>query len=356
MSETIPTTMKALVKTQAKASYDLVDIPVPEPNDGELLIKVERVSICGSDINLYTWNEVGQAIATLPFTPGHECVGQVVKVGPNCGEITVGTRIGVENHYYCGKCYQCTHDLQHICKDMGQFGHGKKTVYGGCSQYTIVPAKYAYVLTKNLTPQQACLLEPLGVAQHAIEEVQCVGDTLLVIGCGPIGLLSIAVAKAVGASKIYATDIIPSKLELAKKMGADEVINSKDEDLLARIMQLTNQDGVGCLIEASGSPYMVNSSFTYLRKGGHILLVGLPKAPLHVENVLQNVIFKSLVLKTIHGRKIFHTWKESEKLISEGKVDLSPIISHDLPMTKFEDAFSTLLKAEGCKILIDPQV
>ncbi|XP_004347831.1 hypothetical protein CAOG_04006 [Capsaspora owczarzaki ATCC 30864] len=355
MAETIPATMKALVKTKPTASYELVEIPVPVPGDGELLIKVERVSICGSDINLYTWNEVGQAIATLPFTPGHECVGKVVKVGPNCGEIGVGTRIGVENHYYCGNCYQCTHDLPHICKSMGQFGHGKQTVHGGCSQYTIVPARYAYVLKTNLTSQQACLLEPFGVAQHAIEEVECKDDTLLVIGCGPIGLLTVAVGRAMGAKTIIAADVIPAKLELAKTMGADHVINSKDEDMLAAVMKITNSDGAGCIVEASGSPYMVNTCFTFLRKGGRILLVGLPKQPLHVENVLHNVIFKSLTLKTIHGRKIFHTWEESERLISQGLVDISPIVSHDIPMSKFEDAFSTLLKAEGCKILMDPQ-
>ena len=141
--------MKALVKTKEGKSFEYKDIPVPEPKGDDVLIKVDAVSVCGSDINLYTWNAVAQVIASVPFTPGHECAGTVVKCGPDA-KIPAGTKVGVENHYYCGACYLCDHDTREICKNMGQFGHGKKTPHGGCSEYTIVPAKYLYQLKRNL--------------------------------------------------------------------------------------------------------------------------------------------------------------------------------------------------------------
>jgi len=347
--------MKALVKNNPTKGYELVSIPIPEPAAGEILIQVERVSLCGSDINLFSWNDVAKAIAALPFTPGHEAVGKVTKLGPGVEHIKVGDRICVENHYYCGKCYQCTHGLPHICQNMGQFGHGKQTVHGGCSQYTIVPALYAYVLKTDLDPVRACLLEPFGVAHHAVEEVQVAGDNLLVIGCGPIGLMSIAVARALGAVTVIAADVIPARLELAKKLGADHVINTIDTDILVAVKALTNNDGAGCIIEASGFGPLVNRSFSLLRKGGRILMVGLPKTPLHVDNVLADIVFKSLTLKTIHGRKIFHTWEECEKLLASNAVDIMPLATHDMPMSKWEEAFDNLMKGVGMKILLNPQ-
>lgn len=150
MAEAIPKTMKALVKREEKESYVLQDIPVPEPTGDEALLRVESVSICGSDISLYKWTEMAKVIATIPFIPGHECAGVVVKAGPQC-PLPPGTRVGVENHFYCGDCYQCRHDQKEICQNMGQYGHGRKTFHGGCSQYSIVSAKYCYPLKTNIS-------------------------------------------------------------------------------------------------------------------------------------------------------------------------------------------------------------
>jgi len=348
--------MKALVKRQPTEGYELVELPIPVPARGELLVKVERVSICGSDINLFIWNDVAKQIATLPFTPGHECVGIIAGVGPDVGpEYVVGRRICVENHYYCGHCYQCTHGMAHICRDMGQFGHGKKTIHGGFSQYTIVPARYAYLMKTNLEARLACLLEPVGVAHHAVEEVEVKGDTLLITGCGPIGLFCIAIARALGARKIICSDVLPERLAIAKEMGADVAINGKQEDVKAAVLRETDGDGAGAWIEASGANSIINEGFTMLRKGGRVLLLGVPKAAIHVDNPLPNFIFKSIVLKTIHGRKIFHTWEQSEHLLHSGRVDVRRAISHELPMGRFVHAHRELIAGRGCKIIVDPQ-
>ncbi|KAK0046199.1 L-threonine 3-dehydrogenase [Biomphalaria pfeifferi] len=329
----IPQKMKALVKKQEGPSYSYVEIEVPEPGDGEVLIRVDAVAICGSDIALYNWDNVARVIATVPFIPGHECAGTVVKCGPNA-DIPLGTKVGVENHFFCGSCYQCLNEDGAICLNMGQYGHGKKTQHGDA--------------------EQIAMLEPLGVAHNAIERLHVRGQDILVIGCGPVGLMAQAVAKALGAKRVVAVDVEDSKLELAKTIGADVTVNSKQTDLKQFIAEFTNGVGMDRVCECSGASAMVNASCSFLRKGGYIGLVGLPKQPLHVENVLQDIIFKALTLKTVHGRLIFHTWEQSEALVADGKINVKAVISHRFPMSQFEEAFKTLFSGEACKIVIDP--
>lgn len=350
----IPKTMKALVKRKEEASYTYEDMPVPEPKQGEALLRVDCVAICGSDIALYKWDAVARVIASIPFVPGHECAGTVVKCGPGVTEVTVGDRVGVENHFYCGECFQCKHENGAICRNMGQFGHGRMTESGGCSEYTTVPARYLYVVKSGLDAEQIALLEPLGVAHNGIERLEVKGQDVLVTGCGPVGILAQCVAKALGAKRVIATDVEDSKLQLAKEMGADITINSKTQDVKEFIMNLTDGVGVDRICECSGVPPVVNSVFSMLRKGGHVCLIGLPKQPLHVENVLQDIVFKALTLVTVHGRLIFHTWEQIEKLVAEGKVDIKKVVSHRVPMSRFEDAFKALFSGEACKILLDP--
>ncbi|XP_065067664.1 L-threonine 3-dehydrogenase-like [Rhopilema esculentum] len=347
--------MKALIKDGDFESYKLATLNKPVPNEGELLIKILKVSICGSDIALYKWNDVGKSIASLPFIPGHECVGMIEAIGENCPpEYREGQRVCCENHFFCGECYQCSHDQQNVCQNMGQYGHGRGTMHGGCSVYSIIPARYCYILKTDIDDNKACILEPFGVAHNACEELKPQNDTVLVQGCGAIGLMSIGIIKWMGASKIIATDIFDQKLEKAKIMGADVVVNGRNENLKDVVFKETDGNGAGRILEASGAQPLVNESFQLLRKGGRCVFVGIPKEPLHVENVGRDIIFKSLTLKTVHGRKIFRSWEESEKLIHENKVDVSCIITHDYPMSKFEEAFRILFDGEGCKIILDP--
>nr|XP_045584901.1 L-threonine 3-dehydrogenase-like [Procambarus clarkii] len=351
----LPSKMRCLVKQSEAEGYDLTTRPVPTPEPDQLIIKVHRVSICGSDINLWKWNDVAQVIATLPFIPGHEATGEVVEVGSAVTTVRKGERVAVENHYYCGSCYQCQEGRGDICQRMSQYGHGRGTDQGGCCQYSCVPARYCYVLTRDLTPDQAVLLEPMGVAHNAVESISVAGEDVLVLGCGPVGLLVVAVAKALGARAVYGVDVAQDRLDLAIKMGATTVINGSKEDITAVVMQVSGNNGVGRIVEASGAASLLNQSFSWLRKGGQMALIGLPKAPLHVENVLTDLVFKSLTLKTIHGRRIFHTWKECEQLLADSLVDVSPIISHQLPMTQFLEAFNLLTTGGACKIILDPQ-
>jgi len=350
--------MKALLKSKAMVSYEYTDIDVPEPTEGEILVKMEYVAICGSDIPLYKWDATGQKIAQLPFVPGHETVGKVAKLGPGVTGYAVGDRVCSETHIPCHECYQCKHDLEYICKNMGLYGHGKKTTQGGFAQYATMRVDATYKLTTELSAEKAVLLEAFGVAHHAVEEVELRGSDIFITGAGPIGIFCVAIAKALGSPNIIVVDVVDIRLQKAKELGAHHVINSAGKDVAwikEEVLKLTNGDGAGCLIECTGAPPLVNAMFSFIRKGGRMVLVGVPKAPLHVEDVINDLHWKNFTLKSIHGRKMYHTWKESEKLLSSGQVNIDGVITHTFPMSEFEKAFETLFKGEGCKIIIDPQ-
>ena len=291
--------MKGLLKETEVSGYKYIDMEIPEPKEDELLVRSCAVGICGSDNILYKWTKDAQVIAKTPFIPGHECVGIVVKGGTKT-KMSLGTRIAVENHFYCGECYLCKIGRTDICGNLSQFGHGKGTKYGGMAQYFIVKEKYCYRLRTNISWRDAALLEPLGVAYNAC--VQCdsnlyvkyndtmnsVNEYCLIIGCGTIGLLSIGVLKAKKYSNIIAIDIVEDKLNVAKKMGAKYVINGlKTPDIKAEIFKITNNVGASKIIECSGNAKMVSGTFEFVRKGGNIVFVGLPKTDLVVKNPMK---------------------------------------------------------------------
>jgi len=362
-----PNYMYALVKTKPEKGFDYTQLPIPVPKDDELIIKVEMISLCGSDITMYKWEpkHIAENISTIPFTPGHEGTGIVVAKGSKVRGIEIGDRVCPETHVPCGKCYQCTHGQQHICQHMVLFGH---QLPGCCAQYAPVPMNAVYKLTTNIPPRLACLLEPFGVAYRTVEETNPTNDTLLVIGCGPIGLAAIGLAKQVfKAAKIIGLDIVDVRLNVAKVMGADTIINSTTylnekvanndvglAQLKKHILEETNGDGVGCIIEASGSPIMVNSCSSWIRKGGRMVLVGLPKSDIVIKDPCPNFIFKELTLKTLHGRKMYDTWEKLEKILAEGKVNFDPIITHTFPMSKIDAAFQSIFDGIACKVQVDP--
>jgi 2-desacetyl-2-hydroxyethyl bacteriochlorophyllide A dehydrogenase len=390
----LPTTMQALVKRQPGESYSLETVEVRSPKEDEVLICVDAVALCGSDIELYKWTEAAKVIATIPFIPGHECTGTVVAAGrraftaPNgsLADSVTGTsaasppiqlrdfgddgingdargsqllqpgqRVAVENHFYCGRCALCLEGRGDICLSMGQFGVGKQTDQGGCAQYAVVPARYCFPITTDISVDEAALLEPLGVAHNAMEQLEVRGQDVLILGSGPIGLLACSVAKALGAKRVLVADMNADRLRLAPLMKADVLIDTKTTNLKQVIWNETEGIGISRICEMSGAESMINGLFSLLRKNGQVVLVGLPKTPLHVENVATDILFKSLTVRSIHGRRIYRTWRECERLLAEQVVDVKPIISHHIPLTRYEEAFGALIDGTACKIIIDPQ-
>ena len=340
--------MMAIVKSRRESGYEYMSVPRPEPRAGDVLLKVHVAAICGTDILLYKWDPlVHGLIGKLPFIPGHECCGDVVATGAGVEGFPAGARVCAETHVPCGHCYQCTHGLQHICKNLVLFGHHMD----GCfAEFAVIPATALYRLKTDLPAPLACLLEPFGVSLRGVQEVAPRGDALLVTGCGPIGLFAIAIARQAGVGKIIAAEPSPARLALAQAMGADVLVDMRTADLRQAVLDATGGDGAGCILECSGAAQVVNGSFKCLRKGGRIVLLGNPKGPVEVRDVMPDLMHKELTLKTVHGRRMYETWEQAEALLAHGRIDIAPAVTHTFPMHRFEEAFALILKGEACKV------
>jgi len=344
--------MKAIIKR--KGSYGAKfekNIPIPEPSPEEVLVKIKVAAICGTDLHIYQWNEWAKnAGIRLPLIMGHEFSGKVVEVGKNVNEIKVGDYVSGETHIPCGRCYQCKNGLQHICNNLIIFGIHTN----GCfAEYTKIPEICAVKIPDTISPEIGSLLEPLGTSLRACLELELTGDIVVIIGCGPIGLFAIASAKAMGASKIIALDVIEERLKFAKKLGADFVFNSKIKDIPMEIMEITHGVGVDAFIDASGCVEAINLGFKYLRKGGKVALVGLPSKKFEI-NLGPDIIFKEAKIVGIHGRELFKTWTKMKNMLENGVLDVAPVITHKLPLEQFKEGFKLLEKGRGSKILLIP--
>ncbi len=344
--------MMAVAKTRREPGYDYGEFPIPEPAADQVLLRVERAAICGTDILLYKWDPVVHSLVDhMPFIPGHECAGEVVAVGAAVRGVAVGARACAETHIACGHCYQCTHGAPHICRNLILFGH---QVDGCFAEYAVLPAGSVYVLGRDLPAELACMLEPFGVSLRGVQAAESAGETLLVNGCGPIGLFAIAAARQAGTDRIIAAEVNPVRIALARQMGADLVVDPTQADLREAVLEETGGDGAGCIIEASGAPGAVPACLGCLRKGGRIVVLGNPKAPVEIADVMRDFMHKELTLRTLHGRRMYDTWREAEGLLAEGKVDIRPAITHTFPMSGIDDAMHAILAGQACKVALEP--
>lgn len=343
--------MKAVVKENANIGAVLKDVDMPVLNEGEVLIKVKAAAICGTDIHIYNWNPWAQnANIKLPSTLGHECSAEVVEIGPGVKGLKPGDYVACETHIPCGECYQCKNGEQHICQNLKLFGIHTN----GCfAEYAKIPAVCAVKIPESIHPNIGAVLEPLGTGVRANVEVQSSGKNIAVIGCGPIGLMAINVAKAFGAANIYAVDINDYRLGIAKEMGATEIINSMSVNSADKIKELTHGVGVDAFIDASGSTPAILDGFKALRKGGMVALIGLPSKPLEIDLGSQ-VVFKEATIIGIHGRRMFETWTVMSNLLDKGLLNLDPVITHVLKLEEFEKGFDISNKGIGGKVILVP--
>jgi len=344
--------MYGLVKDTARVGYDLKeDLAKPTlSDDKQVIIKCKYVAICGSDIPLYKYDEVGRSICTLPFTPGHEVAGVVVEAGATSG-FSVGDHVAVETHIPCEDCYCCRDErgLKGICADMGMFGHGGKTQHGGLAEYCLADSRYVFRLDQSIPLQVGAMFEPFGVAHNAVEEAKVTAASeVLVTGCGPIGLFCVELLiKVFKVAKVVVMDIAEDRLKAAITAGAHAGIKSLDE------VSSVLPDGPSTIIECSGAPPVVNRCFQSCRKGGTVVFVGLPKAPLHVDTPIQNFLLRCLTVRSVHGRKIFHTWQSVHDLVTSKQVDLQQFITHTYSIDQFDEAMDMLMSGTAVKVLID---
>lgn len=335
-------TMLAVLKQEEAPGVIIKNIPIPKPQNGELLIKVKLASICGTDVNIYDWTPWAKSHINPPIVIGHEVVGEVVEInGDNPEKIKIGDLVSSETHIFCGKCYQCKIGNKHICENMQLFGIGRN---GGFAEYATIPIRTSWKNDKSIPLEAMSSQEPLGNAVHVAQKAEVKGKTVLVTGLGPTGLAAVAVAKAYGAKKVIAVNRGEYRRSLGKKMGADEVY-----DVLPS--KYFNQ--IDAVLEMSGNEIAIQAAFEAARIAGTVIIFGIPKKDVTL-NFGKYFIDKELIVKGVFGRKIWDTWNQVSELLTSGKVDLTKMVTHKFALKDFEKAMTVMKSGECGKILLVP--
>ena len=343
------TTMRALVKDSASPGASIREVPIPEPGPGEILVRVLAASVCGTDVHIERWDPWAQDnFGPPPMTFGHEMAGIVVARGPGATRVGLGELVAAETHWVDWTCYQCRTGRAHVCQHMRILG---VHVPGSFAQYVVLPEVNAWV-SEGLEPEIAALQEPLGNAVFSAFVEEVAGQTAVVTGCGPIGLMSIGVLKMAGARAVYATDINPERLAMAERMGADLVLDARD-DVVGRLRAETDGNGVDIVLEMSGSSAALHQGLAAVTNGGRVSLLGTHAVPATID-LSKEIIFKGLRIYGITGRRLWDTWYRTTALLEEG-LDISPIITHRLPLSDYAKAFDLVASGHAGKIVLLPQ-
>jgi threonine 3-dehydrogenase len=341
--------MRALAKARPGPGLELVERPVPTPGPGEVLLQMAATSICGTDYHLFTWDNWAAEIMKPPTILGHELAGQVAAIGAGVTRVREGDLVGVESHIFDWTCAQCRAGDMHLCRNLKVIG---AHVDGGFAEYVVIPDANA-IESNGLEPAVVALQEPMGNAVHAafVEPIQ--GRTVLVTGCGPIGLCSVGIARAAGAGLVVATDTEAYRLELARTMGADLVLDATAPDALERIFAATGGDGVEVVLEMSGAAPALEHALQAVTRGGRISLLGIFGDRVSVD-LSDLVIQKGVRLYGIYGRRIYDTWERTQALLRSGSLDVTPIITHRFDLADWEKGFDLIASRHAGKVVLIP--
>lgn len=338
--------MKALVKREAKEGIWLENVPVPTIGENDVLIKVHKVAICGTDVHIYKWDKWAQKNVPVPLVIGHEFVGTIVEVGNRVHSLKIGERVTAEGHLTCNVCSNCRTGKKHLCPNTRGVGYHTP----GCfAEYVALPAENIFKLPDFISDEIAAIFDPFGNAVHTALTCPLIAQDVLITGAGPLGLMATAIAKWGGARNIVVTDVRDNRLQMAHKMGATTTVNVAQESVRDVMERKGLYDGFTVGLEMSGSPSAFSDMLKNMRNGGHIALLGIFAAECAIDWDL--VIFKMLTIKGIYGREIFSTWYQMSHLIESG-LDLSPIITHRLPFEEFETGFQAMISGDSGKVVL----
>jgi threonine 3-dehydrogenase len=348
----MPEMMRALCKSRPEAGAELVEVPIPEVGPDDVLVKIRAATICGTDLHIYNWDAWAQSRIKTPLVLvfGHECSAEVVEVGRNVRTVKSGDFVSLETHITTEDSYQTRICQANVDPGVRILGIDRP---GSYAEYVSVPAKVAWKNPESMAPEVASIQEPFGNAVYTVLSGPVTTRTVLVTGCGPIGLWAIGIAKAAGAKAVYATDINPMRLELARTMGATLAINSAESDPVDVLMRETGGIGVDVLCEMSGNWRAIKQGFQALRNGGRASLLGIPARPGEVD-LANDIVFKGATVLGISGRLIWETWYQTQALIASGLVDPTPVITHRFKLAEFEKAFGVMLNGEAAKVALFP--
>jgi len=338
--------MKALMKLKAEPGIWMSEAPKPEIGPNDVLIKIKKTAICGTDIHIYKWDAWAQQNVPVPLTIGHEFVGIIAEVGKEVAGLKVGDRVSGEGHTSCGFCRNCRAGRRHLCRKNESVG---VTRTGCFAEYVAIPAVNAYPIPDSVSDNEASILDPFGNAAHTALSFDMVGEDVLITGAGPVGIMAVAIAKHVGARHIVITDINDHRLAIAKKMGATLALNAQHTTLDEAMKTLKMKEGFDVGLEMSGSPKAFNDMLTHMNHAGKVALLGfLPKETQIDWNL---IIMKGLELKGIYGREMFDTWYKMISMLESG-LDISPVVTHEFKIDEFQHAFDTMLSGESGKVIM----
>ena len=339
--------MKALSKLKAETGIWMTDAEKPTMGHNDLLIKIRKTAICGTDMHIYNWDDWAQATIPVPMVVGHEYVGEVVNMGQEVRGFSIGDRVSGEGHITCNHCRNCRAGRVHLCRNTVGVGVNRE---GSFAEYLVIPAYNAFKIPDNISDELASIFDPFGNAVHTALSFDLVGEDVLITGAGPIGIMAAAVAKHVGARHVVITDINPYRLALAEKMGATRAVNVAEQKLEDVMSELGMTEGFDVGLEMSGVPVAFNSMLNNMNHGGKIAMLGIPPSDMAVD--WNQVIFKGLVIKGIYGREMFETWYKMASLIQSG-LDISPIITHQFPIDEFQQGFDTMGSGQSGKVILN---
>jgi threonine 3-dehydrogenase len=341
--------MKALVKKEKARGLWMEDIPKPKIKDDEVLIKIKKTAICGTDIHIYKWDEWSQRTIPVPMQVGHEFVGEIVEIGNGVkSDLKIGDRVSGEGHIVCGHCRNCRAGTRHLCINTKGIG---VNVPGAFAEYLALPAVNAFKIPSEITDEEASIFDPFGNAVHTALSYDMVGEDVLITGAGPIGIMAASVAKHVGARKVVISDLNEYRLNLAKKLGIEHTINvSKEKVDKNLIKKLGMTEGFDVGLEMSGSSVAFSDMLNTMKPGGKVALLGI--LPNDTKVKWDDVIFKGLFIKGIYGREMFETWYKMVAMIQSG-LNIKPIITHKFPVDKFKEGFEIMEKGNSGKIILD---
>lgn len=348
-------TMQVIGKFEAKEGLSLGTREVPTINEDEILIKIKKTAICGTDLHIYKWDAWAQKTVPVPMVTGHEFMGEIVAMGSSVKGFDVGDRVSGECHMICGHCRQCRAGKKHLCSEIEGIGYDCP----GCfAEYFVLPAFYAFKIPDNISDDVASIFDPYGNATHTALTFDSIGEDVLITGAGPLGIIAAAICKHVGARHVVITDVNDYRLNLAKQMGADVALNMKDckdHDSTVALLKKTIKDlgmteGFDIGLEMSGFQIAISSMISTVVHGGRLALLGISPNPVNVN--WDEIIFKSLTLQGVYGREMFETWYKMVSMLQSG-LNIAPIITHQFHFTEFEKAFELMKSGQCGKVILN---
>jgi len=339
--------MKAIVKKKSERGLWLEDVPVPEPGINDVLIKIHKTSICGTDVHIYNWDKWAQKTIPVPMVIGHEFVGKVEAVGSNVHDFSKGDIVSGEGHIVCGRCRNCLAGRRHLCRNTSGVGVNRQ---GAFAEYLCIPMNNVWYCDPSIPMDILSCFDPLGNAVHTALSFDVLGEDVLITGAGPIGIMAIAIAKHAGARYVVITDVNPYRLELAKKLGPTRTVDVSKEKLEDVAKELGMKEGFDVGLEMSGSPDAFRSMLKNMCHGGKVAMLGIPTGEMAID--WNTVIFNSLTIKGIYGREMYETWYKMTSMIQTG-LDISPVITHRFPYHEFEKGFEVMNSGKSGKVILE---